>query len=230
MPSAPVVRRRRRPFFREGRSWHAEVIAGKGLILLGRVGALGAEMFGVGAVGRAYVLNTSTGAVVSTLASPNQVRWEEFGKSVAISGNTAVVGAIQEHTGGSGFVYVFDATTGSLRHTLANPTPGYDDFFGSSVAVSGNIVVVGAYGDDTVANSAGSAYVFDAGTGSLLRTLLNPTPAANDNFGFSVAVSGSTVVVDAINYKVSAESLETFGRALRRGRETCAEPGAGWAE
>ena len=57
--------------------------------------------------------------------------------------------------------------------------------------------MVGAYSDDTGATDAGSAYVFDATTGNLLRTLNNPTPAASDYFGRSVAVSGSTVVVGA---------------------------------
>jgi len=65
------------------------------------------------------------------------------------------------------------------------------------VAVSGNTVVVGAPWDDTGASDAGSAYVFDATTGGLLRTLNNPTPAASDYFGNSVAVSGNTVVVGA---------------------------------
>ena len=65
------------------------------------------------------------------------------------------------------------------------------------MAVSGSTVVVGAYWDDTGATDAGAAYIFDATTGNLLRTLNNPTPAATDLFGRSVAVSGSTVVVGA---------------------------------
>ena len=80
---------------------------------------------------------------------------------------------------------------------LNNPTPATRDYFGSSVAVSGSTVVVGAYQDDTGATDAGSAYIFDAATGNLIRTLNNPSPGALDYFGYSVAVSGSTVVVGA---------------------------------
>ena len=63
----------------------------------------------------------------------------------------------------TGVAYVFDAASGSLVHTLANPTPGYFDSFGNAVAISGNTVIVGAQweGDRTPA-VVGDAYLFDA--------------------------------------------------------------------
>src|SRR5207244_1816865 len=114
-------------------------------------------------------------------------------------GNTIVVGAGGDDTGAvdSGSAYVFNATTGALIATLSNPTPANGDVFGNSVAVSGNTVVVGASQDDTGAEDAGSAYVFNATTGALVVTLNNPTPAQNDFSGRAVAVSGNTVVVGA---------------------------------
>jgi len=116
-----------------------------------------------------------------------------------VSGDLVVVGANGDDTGATdaGAAYVFDAANGSLLCTLNNPTPAASDQFGWSVAVSGSTVVVGAYSDDTGATDAGAAYVFDATTGNLLQTLNNPTPASSDQFGMSVAVSGSTVVVGA---------------------------------
>src|SRR5439155_15529085 len=118
------------------------------------------------------------------------------------SGNTVVVGAYVDVTGAMdiGSAYVFNATTGALVATLNNPTPADFDYFGSSVAVSGNTVVVGALYDDTGATDAGSAYVFNAATGALVATLNNPTPSNADyeNFGSSVAVSSITVVVGAL--------------------------------
>src|SRR5205807_709088 len=122
-----------------------------------------------------------------------------FGISVAVSGNTVLVGADQDDTGAenAGSAYVFNATTGALVVTLNNPTPAYQYFFGVSVAVSGNTVVVGADLDDTGAVDAGSAYVFNATTGALRDTVNNPTPADDDEFGVSMAVSGTTVVVGA---------------------------------
>jgi hypothetical protein len=147
-------------------------------------------------VGLAYVFNTSTDELLATLDNPTPAQNDYFGISVAISGNTAVVGAYCDDTGASdaGAAYVFNATTGELVSTLANPTPVASDNFGYSVSVSGDTVVVGAQYDDTTATDAGSAYVFQASTGTLVTTLANPTPAADDRFGRSVAISGSLVV------------------------------------
>ena len=123
------------------------------------------------------------------------------GSSVAMSGGIIVVGSPGDDTGATdaGSVYLYDAGTyygtQNLLRTLNNPTPAASDGFGASVAISGNILVVGTPGDDTGATDAGSVYVFDATTGSLLWTLNNPMPAAGDNFGYSVAISGNTVVV-----------------------------------
>jgi hypothetical protein len=162
-------------------------------------GAYQSDLQGYGNVGRAYVLNSTTGVLVATLINPTPADSDCFGNSVAISGNTVVVGAYGDNTGAThaGAAYIFDATTGNLLYTLANPTPAAYDYFGYSVAISGNTVVVGAYQDDTGATDAGTAYIFDATTGNLLHTLANPTPAAYDNFGNSVAISGNTVVVGA---------------------------------
>ena len=87
--------------------------------------------------------------------------------------------------------------TATLLHTLNNPTPSYGDGFGYGVAISGSTIVVGAVLDDTGATHAGSAYVFDATSGALLRTLDNPSPARDEYFGASVAISGTTIVVGA---------------------------------
>src|SRR6185503_1591210 len=68
-------------------------------------------------------------------------------------------------------------------------------------AISGTRVVVGAPYDDTGAGDAGSAYVYDLSSATPtvpVATLTNPTPAATDNFGWSVAISGNTVVVGAL--------------------------------
>jgi hypothetical protein len=124
------------------------------------------------------------------------------GYSVAVDGNIAVTGAPFDDVGGqnAGVVKVYNATTGALLHTLTNPTPAGFDNFGYSVAVSGTRVAVGAYGDNTGVNGAGSAYVYDlaSATPSVpVATLNNPSPAYFDWFGYSVAVSGTRVVVGA---------------------------------
>ncbi len=66
------------------------------------------------------------------------------------------------------------------------------DYFGFSVAVSGTTALVGAYFDDDNGSSSGSAYLFDTTTGTQLAKLLPSDGAADDYFGYSVSVSGTT--------------------------------------
>jgi hypothetical protein len=83
------------------------------------------------------------------------------------------------------------------------------DFFGSSVAIDGDTVVVGAYGDDDKGSASGSAYVFvrDGGTWTQQAKLVPADVAANDWFGYAVAVDGDTVVVGA--YKDDAKGADS---------------------
>ncbi len=155
--------------------------------------------------GAAYVFDVTTGDLVQTLENPTAANEDYFGSSVAVWGNIVVVGAPYHDQAvdtsvyvDAGAAYVFDAYTGSHLLTLVRPTPQHDATLGTSVAVSGDHIVVGAQEDNTgSAWDCGAAYVFDAATGVHVSTLLKPTPAAYDFFGCSVAVSGSTVVVGA---------------------------------
>ncbi len=168
------------------------------------VGAPDNDPFGVYSAGSAYIFNARTGALIRVLRNPHSAAEDEFGISVAISGRVVVVGAWFDDPSGveeAGTAYVFNAITGELTATLRNPSPSIYDRFGCSVAVSGNMAVVGAYWDDPpggVADSGG-AYVFDARNGALISTLFHPEGMANDQFGISVAVSGDAVVVGAWN-------------------------------
>jgi len=184
----PVIARQRYTRF-------GDAVASDGNLTV--VGTPCATVGGVGLVGLAYVFDSSTGALVATLNNPTPAQDEFFGESLAISGTTVVVGSPYDDTGAwdAGSAYVFDATTGNLLRTLSSPAPASGEFFGASVGISGSTIVVGTPGDNASATDAGSAYVFDAESGTLLRTLGNPTPAADDWFGASVAVAGSTVVV-----------------------------------
>jgi hypothetical protein len=126
----------------------------------------------------------------------------QLGYSVAIDENYIVAGALSDDTGAhlSGVVKVFDSTTGTLRHVIPNPSPEEGDRFGSSVAISGTRVVVGAYTDDNGARDSGSAYVYDLSSSTPtvpLVTLNNPTPTPSDQFGYSVGISGTSIVVSA---------------------------------
>lgn len=167
-----------------------------------------AEDVGANNAGSAYVFDLSSGTPtvpVLALHNPEPGSEDSFGWSVAISGNRVVIGAYRDDAGAndSGSAYVFDLAADSPAMpaaTLRNPGPLAGDFFGGSVAISGTRVVIGAYSDDTGASSAGSAYVYNLNSDTPTEpatTLNNPGPAANDGFGYAVAISGTRVLVGA---------------------------------
>src|SRR5439155_27243018 len=121
------------------------------------------------------------------------------GWSVAVSGNSLVVGAIGEAAGGfaaAGHVYVFD-DAGSLMTTLTSPNPQTAGGFGFGAAVSGDIVIVGSPGEVAGGSArSGHAYIF-SNTGSLIATLTSPSPQTDGLFGNSVAVMGVSVLAGA---------------------------------
>ncbi|MEM7043883.1 MAG: hypothetical protein AAF543_13820 [Pseudomonadota bacterium] len=181
----------------------------------GSTALVGARTDDTGAVnaGSAYLFDVSTGNLLQTLNNPTPATGDIFGESVSLSadGSTALVGAFNDDTGATntGSAYLFDTATGNLLQTINNPTPATSDQFGVSVSLSGDgsTALVGAAADDTGANAAGSAYLFDAANGALLQTLNNPTPASSDLFGFPVSLSGdgSTALIGAISDDTGAQ-------------------------
>ena len=154
--------------------------------------------------GAVKVFDSTTVSLLFVLARPVPATGERFGGAVGISGTRVVVGADADQTTGPGSAYVYDlgsATPTVAIATLNNPSPAAGDLFGRSVSISGTRVVVGASRDDTGATDAGSAYVYDLSSATPavpVATLNNPGPEVNDSFGFSVAISGTLVVVAAV--------------------------------
>ena len=93
-----------------------------------------------------------------------------------------------------GIAYLYDAVTGDLLTTFSNPFPdGGDAFggqwFGNSIAISGNLVAIGTIG------GAHEVFVFDI-WGTLLQTITSPAgPSQSSLFGWSLALNGSSLVI-----------------------------------
>ena len=179
------------------------------------VGAYQEDDDGVSNSGKAYIFDVTTGLRVHTLDNPNPGAGDQFGVSVAISGNYAIVGARYAEANNSGKAYIFDVTTGLRVHTLDNPNAfetSNSDTFGSSVAISAYYAIVGAREEDDVGGiGSGKAYIFNLNTGEFLRTLDNPNDlgtSANDHFGQSVAISGNYAIVSA-HYEDDASGLNS---------------------
>jgi hypothetical protein len=132
---------------------------------------------------------------------------DNFGGAVALSADTAIVGAFQDHDRGPGagatYVYSHTGTTNWLyRQKLLASDGVTGDGFGVSVAAEvGSRVLVGAFTSDTGGADAGAAYVFDldvpSGSWVATQKLTAADAAPSDLFGNAVAVSGDVAVVGA---------------------------------
>jgi hypothetical protein len=129
--------------------------------------------------------------------------FDNFGKALAMDGNTLVVGAPQHHfLEVKGAAYVFEKdSSGTWQETakLLASDGEAGDLFGSAVAVSGTRVLIGAYQDDDKGSSAGAAYLFERSTtGNWNETKLTASDgAADDLFGYALDMDGDTLAISA---------------------------------
>lgn len=149
--------------------------------------------------GAAYLYNVTTGNLIHTINNPTPVNSDKFSNSLHINGNYFIIGAQHDDTnhGDSGSAYIYDTVTGNLIHTINNPDSATSDLFGSAVAIGGNYAIIGANRDDTGTGNAGSAYIYDIITNTLLYTINNPAPGAADYFGDFISLNGDIAVISA---------------------------------
>jgi hypothetical protein len=179
--------------------------------------------------GAAYVFvrNGSTWTQQAYLKASNAEASDGFGASVAVSGDTVVIGALGESSSASGvngnqadnnasfsgaaYVFVRSGTTWTEQAYLKASNPDPNDTFGEAVAVSGDTVVVGAINEDSNATgingdqsndsapTSGAAYVFvRSGTTWTQQAYLKASNTdPGDEFGNPVAISGDTLVIGA---------------------------------
>lgn len=131
-----------------------------------------------------------------------------FGFSADRDGDTLVVGAHQHDSpvAAAGAAYVFERQGGAWVETqkLSASDAAQFDFFGYSVAAGGDLIVVGASGDDDDGTASGSAHVFrrTGGAWSFEQKLTASTADAFDEFGWKVVTDGTTIAVSAISDEV----------------------------
>ena len=190
------------------------------------VGAYKEDAGGINNAGAAYVFDCSSlpCTQVSKLTAGDAGEDQIFGTSVAISGNLAFVGG--KASNDEPAVYVFDLTTcgSSCTHDQRlranNTTPGND--FGSRVAASGSILVVGSSLADGGATRSGAVYAFDCSSLPCTQTSrMTASDAADyDLLGTVVAIDGMTVIAGAHN-KDADESERYEGAAYVFDLATC---------
>jgi len=146
------------------------------------------------------------------LIASDAAEGDQFGYSVSISGDVAVIGAHLDDDGGhdSGSAYVFEKPPGGWEDMtetakLTAADAAVNDEFGDSVSISGDVAVIGAPGDDDGGYNSGSAYVFEKPPGGwedMTETakLTASDAAAHDLFGLSVSMSGDVAVIGAYRF------------------------------
>ncbi len=172
-----------------------------------------------------FVRSGTTWSQQARLIGTDTVGFDAFGYAVAISGDTAIVGAFADDVGangnqGSAYVFVRSGATWTQQTRLNASDGAADDAFGTSVAISGDSIVIGSDFDDVGANpSQGSAYCFvrSGTTWTQQQKLTDPDGAASDLFGQDVAIAGDTIVVgspnDDVGGRINQGSAHVFVRA-----------------
>ena len=134
---------------------------------------------------------------------------DNFGYSVSISGDYAIVGAYQNDDNGSnsGSVYIYQKDQGGTDNwgevkKLTASDAATNDRFGVSVSISGNYAIVGAYQNDDNGSNSGSAYIYQKDQGGTdnwgeVKKLNASDAASPDRFGYSVSISGDYAIVGA---------------------------------
>ena len=156
--------------------------------------------------GAAYVFTRSgsTWTQQAQLLSSDLSEFDRFGASVALDGDTMVIGAPGESgqflAEGAAYVFTRSGTAWVEQAKLKAAFPQDTDVFGVSVAVDGDTVVVGSLRDTVDVGGQGSAYVFTRTGSSWTQqaVLVASDPSVSALFGVSVAVDGGTAVVGAL--------------------------------
>ena len=157
--------------------------------------------------GAAYVYQRdgSDWLFVQKLTASDAAANDRFGTAVAVHGSTIVVTSPRDDDYGSNsggaYVFEFEPTLGQFVQSakLVDTTGHSKDFFGESVAIEFDTIVIGARNDDGQGTNSGSAFVFGRGqTGWDFEQKLKASDAAAfSQFGSSVGLSGNTIVVGA---------------------------------
>jgi hypothetical protein len=190
------------------------------------IGADGATVNGNGGQGAAYVYNRPAGGWKTTdafkakLTSSDGQAYDGFGGDVAISGNTIVSGAPQyPPSTGSGAAYVFVEpphgwVTGTQNAKLTASDGATDALLGSTLDISGNTIVAGAYNATVHSHaSQGAAYVFVKPAGGWANAtqtakLTAADGKANDSFSSGISINANTIFLGSPAAKIGSNSQQ----------------------
>jgi len=247
-------------FTRSGNSWteQAKILASDGAAgdYFGHSVCLSSDTAIIGAYGdndgrgplsgSAYVFTRSgsTWTEQAKLLPSDGKEWDRFGDSVSINGNIALVGADWAdwdypygHAAGSVYVFTRSGSTWTQQAKLQASDGVEFAHFGKSVSLSGDTVLIGAYGDDDNGDFSGSAYVFTrtGSTWTQQAKLLASDGTGSEGFGKSVSLSGDTALIGAFEdnsgsaYVFTRSGGSTWTEQAKLQASDAAANGFGWS-
>jgi len=150
--------------------------------------------------GSAYLYDIRAGVPLMKFAASDGSIRDLFGNSVATNGTLAVIGAPTDARRDiPGSIYTYDLNTGEQLAKITAPDGTPNNQFGWSVAINGNLVLIGATADDEAGEDAGAAYLYDLNTGEQLFKFTAADEKAFDEFGFAVALDNQFAFVTALS-------------------------------
>lgn len=170
-------------------------------------GDLGNSTFEHGAA-YIFIFDTDNWDFKERITAPDAEHMADFGVSVGISGNYAIVGSPLKTVGTvteAGSAYTFQRSAANEWHTIAPAvltlsSPGAGDWYGWSAAISGDTAMVGAFNRDQLATNDGAAFVYARATANTweLAGTVSPSGAAdNGYFGMAISLDETRAAVGA---------------------------------
>jgi subtilisin family serine protease len=163
--------------------------------------------FNTGAI---FLYDLLTGNQTGKITNPDPQNGEEFPRALDSTNDYLLAGSERdnfENNTRQGKAFLFNSTSGELVHTFNNPvpTPSRTQWFGHSVSIFENKVIIGNYWNNATlpGGGPGVAYLFDAQSGNLTHTFHSPTPVNGGNFGLDVSINGDNVLISAPSETVS---------------------------
>ncbi|MGE3466379.1 MAG: CSLREA domain-containing protein, partial [Pyrinomonadaceae bacterium] len=226
-------------FVRDGAGWSfqqkisrpEQAASGSGfgysVALEGDTAVVGVNTFSPNGAAWVYVRSGSTWVLQQRLTSPGT--FVGYGKSVAISGDTVVVGDIGDVLGpprlvGSAHVFVRNGTAWTEQQTLTASDASVEDYFGMSVSIRGDRIVIGAGGADGAGTAfgPGAVYIFERVETAWTQRQKIPAvnPSVNETFGTKVLLGDGLIAVTAFRRVY----LFTLGSTSWTFRETLTSP------
>ena len=164
---------------------------------------------GIGESGSVYVYDFVSGNQLHKLTPNDPQTGSQFGTTVAIQGDLIAIGAPFTNDRGlnSGSVYLFDAVSGNQIDKIIADDTDEVDWFGRSIALSDDVLVIGAPFREEPGNLIGAVYLYDINTHEFIDKIVSPTGGTESRFGFEVAAGDGEILTS--NYNQFENGLET---------------------